>query len=138
MVSAVKVELTNSNGNPRSYTCAAGTAISKLKLLTLTDPRTAAEVSDTPNAAGYAFGGIAAMEKSATNDTSTELTAWTSLIAGLRASGAITAGTQVKSVGMGEVKAMVAAEAGSASWVGRALETAADQEIIEVAVGQII
>lgn len=132
-----KVELTNSTGNPRRYTCASGTGITKNKMLTLSDPRTAAEVSDTPSTSGYVFAGISAMEKDST-DSSTSISAYTSGIFEIRASGAITVGKLVYNAGAGEVASvsdtnMVA----SGVVVGRALETASDQETINVAVGLV-
>jgi hypothetical protein len=135
--SATKVELTNGTGNPRRYTVAEGTGILKGKLLTLSDPRTAAEVSDsTTVGAGYAFAGIAAIEKVA-NDGSTSITAWTNGIFEICASGAIAVGRKVKSVGNGQVASALDTEAASGSIVGTCLETAADLEVVNIAVGQL-
>lgn len=128
---AVKVELTNGTGNPRSFTCAAGTAITKGALLTLTDPRTVATVSDTPAAAGYICAGIASMDKDST-DTSTRISVWTDGVFDILASGAITAGYPVKSCGGNRVIAASVNDVTSGAILGYALETAADAEVINV------
>jgi hypothetical protein len=137
MATATKVELTNSTGNPRRYTCADGVAITKGTVLTLSDPRTAAAVSTATDANGYAFAGIASMDKVA-SDGSTSITAWTSGIFEMTASGAITIGDLVHSVGNGEVAACPAANIASGALVGKCLETAADDEVVNIAVGQIV
>lgn len=134
MVTATKVE---GAVKQRRYTCSESVAITKNTILTLTDPRTAAEVSATPNPAGYAFAGITSMDKEA-SDGSTSVSAWVEGIFEMRSSGAITAGRLVKSVGLGEVMEALNTEIASGAIVGRALETAADQEIINVSVGSVI
>ena len=137
MPTATKVELTNSTGNQRRYTCADGADISIGTILTLTDPRTAAAVSATSSALGYAFAGIASMDKEAL-DGSISISAWTSGVFEMEASGAITVGKMVKSCGNGEVMQAVAGDAVSGAIVGRALETAGDTEVINIAVGQVV
>ena len=128
---AVIVELTNSTGNPRRYTCADGTGITKLSVLTLSDPRTAATVSTTQAATGYNCAGIAAMDKVA-SDGSTSITAYTDGIFELYASGSITVGCPVKSIGLNQVMQAVAADVASGVICGYALETASDKETINV------
>ena len=126
---AVKVELTNSTGFPRRYTCADGTGIVKGSLLKLSDPRTAAQ-SDTAN---EALAGIAAMEKEA-SDGSTSITCWTDGIFDMKASGAITAGDPVCSAGADNLVQAGDASDKGAEILGYALETAADAEVINVRV----
>lgn len=134
MVSVTKVELTNSTGHPRRFTVAAATGIAKNKVLTLSDPRTAAEVSDTTAATGYVMAGITSMEKvaSTSGDTSTAISVWTDGIFEVKASGAITVGCPIKSVGSGYFMQAVAADFASGVVCGYALETASDQEQINV------
>lgn len=131
MVYATKVELTNSTGNPRRLACASGTAITKGTILTLSDARTAAAVSDTFVSTGYICAGIASMDKDST-DTSTSISAWTDGIFEITASGSITVGQPVKSCGQGYVMAAVAADVASGVICGYALETASDDEVINV------
>lgn len=136
-VSAVKTREGGAT-HRRSYTCADGTGILINKVLTLADPNTASEVSDTPSVAGYKFAGISAMEKEA-SDGSTTISAWTNGVWDLEASGAITAGSLVYSAGNGEVAQVTDINmVASGAVVGRALETASDTEVIKVAVGSII
>jgi len=138
---AVKVDLTNSTGHIKRYTCADGTQISKGIILTLTDPRTAS------NPSGTAYGipvGISSEEKEA-NDGATSIGVWTSGIFDLKASGAITAGDYVLVAGNNEVRSATLALDGApattsyalftrANKLGVALETAADAEVINVLV----
>jgi len=124
------VELTNSSGFPRRFACAEATSIEKYALLTLSDPRTAATRTDTPTAAGLICAGIAAMDKTG-GDGSISITAYTDGIFEIRASGAINAGAPVMSCGAGEV-CLAPTTASGAIICGYALETAADQETINV------
>lgn len=127
---AVKIELTNDTGFPRRYTCADGTAIVKNTLLKLTDPRTAS-ASDTD---GAKFAGIAAMDKEA-SDGSTSITAYTSGVFDLVASGVILVGDPVcLDAAKNCVRQVVSGTAGAsgASIVGYALETASNAEVINV------
>lgn len=131
---AIKVELTNSTGNPRRYAVASGVAIAKgtlLKLIDVAGIRTAsaAVTLECPCA------GIAAMDKSATNDDSTSISVWTDGIFEMIASGAIAVGNQVMSAG-GVLNQVIAASAAAsgAKVLGYALETAADTEWINVRV----
>lgn len=134
MVTATKVELTNNTGYPRRYTVADGVAISKGAILTLSDPRTAATVSNTPAGNGYLFAGIASHDKEA-SDGATSIAAWTNGIFECSASGAITVGQFVKSCGTGYFCAAVAVDVASGAICGRALETASDGEIINIKIG---
>ena len=104
MVNATKVELygNNQDGQPRRYTVADGTGISKNRLTTLADPRTVTEVSATPATHGYVCAGVTAMEKEA-SDGSTSISVWTQGVFEMSASGAITLGAPVKSCGTGYV-----------------------------------
>lgn len=123
------IELEYSTGNPRRYTVADGTAISKGILLVLSDPRTAAGTS-TATGWNSPCAGISAMDKEA-NDGSTSITAWTRGIFDLRASGAINIGSPVVMAGSNEVKVTDVGSSG-AIVIGYALETASDQEVINV------
>lgn len=131
MVTALKVDGVT---KLKRMACAAGTTILKNKVLTLSDPRTCAEVSDTTNAGGYIFGGIAWIDKDST-DTSTSITAAKNGIWEVSASGSITCGQFIKSVGTGYFAAAVAVDIASGAICGRALETASDQEVINVEFG---
>lgn len=132
MVTTDKVELTNSTGFPRRYTCAAGTAIDMFKVLTISDPRTAAEVSDVNQPLGYKCAGIAAMDKEAGDDTSTSITAFTDGIFEVYASGNIAVKSPMKSCGGGYFMQAVAADVASGVICGYALEAGIDEEIIEM------
>lgn len=134
MVTATKVEGT---GKSRRYTCAAGTAITKGTILTLSDPRTAAEVSASPDAGGYIFAGIASMDKDST-DASTSISAWIEGVFEVSASGSITAGQFLKSCGTGYFLAASAIDIASGAICGRALETAADREVFNAYFGGLV
>jgi len=127
---AVKVELTNSTGFPRRYTCASGAAITKGTLLKLTDPRTAA----ASTVAFDPIAGIAAMDKSITNDDSTTITALTDGIFEMVASGAIAIGMPVRSAGNNNYVSLNAGSASGAVTFGYTLEAADDGETINVRV----
>jgi len=127
---AVKVELTNSTGNPRRFTCASGTTIAKGTLLKLTDPRTAS--ANGASEVGSYLAGIASMEKSDT-DTSTAISVWTDGIFEMVASGSITAGYPVKSSNGNIIEAAAESIMGSAI-LGYALEDATNAETINVRV----
>lgn len=127
-------------GGERSYTVADGVGILKHKLLTLSDPRTAAEVSDTAATYGYAFAGVSAMEKEA-SDGATTISAFTEGIFDMISSGAIVAGQLVFSCGAGQVKAVVGTDMlglVSGALVGKALETASAEERIQVKLGGFV
>ena len=130
---AVKVELTNSTGNVRRYTCADGTGIAKGSILKLTDPRTAIISSGTADM----IAGIAAEEKVA-SDGATSIACWTDGIFDLIASGTITAGQPVMSAGIGSLNYVCRADnsavASGAAILGYALEDGTDEEVINVRV----
>jgi len=89
---AVKVELTNTTGFPRRFTCASGTAITLGSLLKFATPRTAALSDGTADP----IAGIASMDKEG-DDYSATISVWTDGIFEMYASGAITAGQPVMS-----------------------------------------
>lgn len=126
---AVIVQLLGNGGDVLQFTCASGTAISKGCILKLTDPRTASASS-----AADVFAGIAAMEKSA-SDNSTTISAYTYGLFDLFATGPITAGMTVSLSGANMVKAATEAEMVTGAAFGKALETATVPEVIEVMVG---
>ena len=130
---AVIVELLGTPpGQPVEFTVADGTGIEKGTILKLTDPRTAAASS----ADGELFAGIAAAEKVA-SDGSTTLAAYTKGIFDLKMTASTTtAGHAVKIAGanlIAEADDDTAEKAGEV--VGKALETASNNEVIQVAVG---
>lgn len=120
----------------RRYTCSNSTGILKNKILTLSDPRTAAEVTATATAAGVAFAGISAEEKEA-SDGATSIGAYVNGIWEMYASGAIAVGALVYSVGDGYV-AEIMGGSSSGALVGRCLETASNGEVVNIAVGSIV
>lgn len=130
---ATPVELygQNNGGDKRRYTCTDTPAITKGTFLKFADPRTASASTGT----GDTFAGIAAMDKEA-SDGSLSISAWTNGIFEMVASGAITAGQKVKTAAPGNY-VMVCQEADISSYavvVGVALETASDNETINVRV----
>lgn len=126
---AKKVELTNSDGFPRRFTVANGTAISKGILLTLSEPRTAAKCTTAKNAQAPAAG-IAAMDKEA-NDGATSITAWTDGVFEIAASGAISTGDPVIFL-VDNYVAKAPLHASGAVVIGYAMEDAATDEVINV------
>lgn len=129
-----KIELLgpNRDGEGRRFACAAGTAITKYTLMGLTDARTAI----APTAAGQMLAGIAAFEKASTDTTSTSTTCWTQGVFDFLASGAITIGQKVMYAGgAGSNEVMLASTLASGAQVlGYALETASDNERINIRV----
>lgn len=130
---AVKVELTNSTGFPREFTCASGVAITKGTLLVLSDPRTAATTTD--GVASKPIAGIASMDK-AVDDFSTTITAWTDGIFEMYASGAIQIGDPV--VNAEDVNCVKTADTSTttsgAAIFGYALEAGSEAEVINIRV----
>lgn len=127
-----KVELTNGDGFPRRYTVASNVAITKGTILALTDARTAIAASAT----GQPIAGIAAMAKSAT-DNSTSISVWTDGVFEAIASSAVTAGAAVMSAGIGGTNYVIDAEAtcvaaSGAAIIGYALGTGSDEETINI------
>lgn len=132
---AVKIELfgENRDGDSIRYTVASGTAIGKGTLLKLSEPRTASAATS-----GAIFSGIATMDKSGT-DFSTSITVWQNGVFDLWASGAITAGDPVAlDSALNYVRKLTQTEIGLPTSgahniiVGKALETATDNEVINV------
>ena len=115
-------------------TVADGTAITKVTILKLSDPNTAAASS----ADGDIFLGIASVDKVA-NDGQTRMAVWRHGVFDMKDSGAgITAGDPVKIAGANLIAtADDATAAGLKEVVGIALQTAAANEVIEVLVGGI-
>jgi hypothetical protein len=113
----------------QDYTCADGTGIEKGTLLKMTDPRTVIITS----AAGDVCAGIAAREKIA-NDGRIRIAVLREGDFDMVASGAITVGSAVISAGVpaNQVKAATFGAHSGAQIIGYALETAADQEVIQV------
>lgn len=139
---AVWVEIPNNTGYETQWTVADATSISKGILLSFADPATASE----PGATAYGvFAGVSTSEKRA-NDGSTTIGAQQWGIIDVRASNAITAGDKVLLAGNNEVISAVYALANAPATVSQALftkacivgtarETATDQEVIEVDIG---
>lgn len=117
----------NSDGSPRRFTCASGTAIAKGTLLKITDPRTAIAQSDLRDVCC----GVAAMDKSAT-DLSTSISVWTNGIFEAVASGAIVVGAPVSASTPANTIITATTAASGAAVIGYALETASDAETINV------
>jgi hypothetical protein len=134
---ATKIELTNSTGNIRQYTCADGTGIAKGTLLKLTDPRTASVADAATSAAACTApcAGIAAEEKVA-SDGATQIAVYTDGIFKATASNAaIAVGEPLVFVGNNYVMGVAALGPGIASGaaiVGYALETAAAGETFQM------
>lgn len=127
---AVIIELLGNAGEVMSWTVADGAAIAKGTILKISsDPRTAAA-----SAGADKFAGIAAAEK-VLSDGSVTLGAYTKGVFDLKATGAITLGTLVSLSGANLVKAATATEVEGGQIVGKCLETAADAEVVAVAVG---
>lgn len=119
--------------NPINFTCADGTAIPKGTILKLTDPRTAIATS----ASGDAFAGICARDKIA-SDGRTQIAGFIDGIFDLTDSGAgITAGELVSVGGANTIKTATEAEVAAGKAIGKALETAAASEVIQVLVGNL-
>lgn len=124
--------LRNRRTDPHQFTVADGTGIEKGSVLKVTDPRTAA-ASDGLN---DAVAGIAAREKVA-SDGRTQLAVFTpgsGNIFDMTASGSVTIGDPVISVGVNNL-----VEAGDASdkgleILGYSLETASNAEVFQVLV----
>lgn len=125
---AVQIE---GNYEVHDYTVAEGTGIEQGTLCGLADPRTAAA-----SAAAEPFAGIAATEKVASNGK-TELGLWTTGTFDLVCSDAITAGAIVSLSGANLIKTAVAAELLTGAAFGKALETGAFNEAIEVKIGSL-
>lgn len=126
---AVIIELLGNGGDPIRVTVADGAGIEKGTLMKITDPRTGAAHS----AANEPFIGIAAAEKVA-SDGSTTLSVYTKGIFDLTDSGSgFTVGTMVSVGGTAnEVETAVEADFPAGLVIGKALETAAADEVAAV------
>ena len=120
---ATKIELANSTGCPRQYTCADAIGIAKGTLLVLAGDRTASScivlVGSTPL-------GIASMDKVA-SDLSTTITAFTNGIFNFTSSGTIVRGQKVKTTNVANIIQAAEEADGTASYariIGVAFSTA--------------
>lgn len=113
----VKVELygANNDGNPRRYTIADGTSVSKGTLLALTDPRTVTAADATSTA----IAGVASEEHIA-NDGVTTISAWTDGIFNATSSGAVTVGGGIVAA---ESNKVISGAVGVYGYIGYVLET---------------
>lgn len=126
---AVKVDLTNSTGHIKRYTCSDSVAITKGTLLALSDPRTAAAQAT----ANQPIAGIAAEAKEA-SDGKTSIGVWTDGVFEMYASGSITAGNPVVSGNPANYVQLAGTQYASsgACIIGWALEDATTAEVINV------
>jgi len=117
----VKVELygANNDGQPRRYTIADGTSVSKGTLLALSDPRT---VSAKGNSVGPCAG--VASEDHLANVGVTSISAWTDGLFTAQASNAIAIGQSITGAAANEVTAINVAS--GAAVIGYALDAIAD------------
>ena len=121
--------LRNRLEDPIDFTVADGTGIEKGALLQLTDPRTASAAT----AATQKIAGIAAREKVA-SDGRTQLAVFRRGIFDMVASGAILVGAAVTACETANHVLSAAVTASGAAIIGHALETAAADEVIQIAV----
>ena len=129
---AVIVELLGNGGDPVEYTVADGTTIAKGTVMELEDPRTMKKVSG----AGVVIAGIAASEKLA-NDGSVKLAVYTNGIFDLTVDTGATAtlGSYVRSnAATNEVTVATTLDNETGKAIGKALETGAADEVIQVKV----
>ena len=125
---AVKIEPSDAQAATRRYTVASNAAIVIGTFLTLSDPRTVASNTTT----GAIFAGFAAMEKK-NDDYSIAISAYTDGIFKCTASGAIAVGDLLKTAAPGNyVMTWTGTLASNAIIVGKALETAADEDTLLV------
>lgn len=129
---AVIIELGGSSkGNPTRFTCANGTGIKKGTILYLEDPRT---VSGVYVHGQSTFAGIAAEEKVA-SDGQTSIGCWTCGIFDCLAGEAINLGDLVRPSGANAVRRADSTAILSGQVMGKCLETAANGEVVAIAVG---
>lgn len=126
---AYELVLRERTHDPVDFTVADGTGIEKGAILKMTDPRTAIITSANADVCC----GVAASEKIA-SDGRTRLAVYQNGIFDAYASGAITVGQAIISAGVpaNQVKAATTTTHSGAAIIGYALETATDQEIIQV------
>jgi hypothetical protein len=126
---AVIIELTTQNAVNR--TCADGATIEKGTILELADPNTVT----ANDGSGDVFGGIAAVEKVA-SDGATTIPAWMSGVFDLTcAASTVTAGQWVSTSGANLIKTATEAELAAGKGIGRAEETGTASEVIRVRLG---
>ena len=125
--------LRNKFSDPIDFTVADGTGIEKGTVLKLTDPRTASANDGT----GDVFAGIAHREKIA-NDGRTRLSAFVDGIFDMtvNAGVGVTLGAQVATSGANLIRDATEAEIAAGKSIGKALETGAVDEVIQVMVGR--
>ena len=129
---AVIVELMGEpKGVPISFTVANSGNISGGTVLKLIDPKTASGAALGPT---FPFAGIAAADK-VSGDGAIKIAAYTKGIFDMVASGVINVGERVIASGANLVARATEAQVISGASLGRALETADDAEVIQVAVG---
>lgn len=122
-----KVELTNSTGFPRRYTCGSGDVFTKGQVLSLVDPRTASGTL----AHGGACAGIVNQDKD-TTDTSTTVACWTDGIFEATVSGVVHVGDPVMLIKGSNRVDVSTNTSGGAYVIGWALEEAGAGERINV------
>ena len=122
----------NPNANAIEFTCASGVAIAKGTILKLEDPRTVSASSANSDVAA----GIAAAAKAANDDATTIAVRvpGSGDVYDLKAGVGITAGALVSISGANMIKPATEAEVVTGDVLGKALETAAANEVIEVLV----
>lgn len=113
--------------DPIDFTVADGNGIEKGTLLAMTDPRTAIAVS----ASGSAVAGIAAREKIA-SDGRVKLAVYRKGIFDMYASGAFSVGDPLAAAGFQNQVKLALSTVSGAGIIGHALETATDQEVVQV------
>ena len=111
----------------QDFTVADGTGIEKGTVLKLTDPRTAA----ASDGEGDVCAGIAAREKVA-SDGRTQLSVYRRGDFDMKASGAIVVGFPVQSAGHDNYVKKATGTLSGAAIIGYALETATDNETVQI------
>ncbi|MCK9371354.1 DUF2190 family protein [Candidatus Dojkabacteria bacterium] len=129
---AVIIELGFNGGRPIERTCLDAVGITKGALLQLQDPNTASG-ANLDAASGQAFAGIAAMDKVA-SDGSTTISCYTSGVFDLKcnASVGITAGAPVCLSGTNLIRVAAAGDLLTGAVIGYAEETASASEVVRV------
>lgn len=126
------VMITNMEENLHEVTVAAGTSISGMTLLQLTDPNTGSASSGAD-----VFAGIAAVDKDGT-DASTTLAVYRKGYFDLTNTGeTISAGAKVSLSGANLIKEATEAEMITGAIVGTLMQDAAANEVVEVLVGAL-
>jgi len=127
---AVILEL-NENSNAKQYTCAAGTAISKGTLLKISGDNTV-----SASAASDVYAGVAAMDKSISDDTSTKISVYVpgsgNKFDMTCAGEAVTLGAVVVLSGANLIRNAIAADLLLGKIIGTAQEAGSAGEVISV------